>query len=84
MVSYLFYSIIILFMAISHHKNHILSYLLCLEATVLFIFALLSLFAAPQMHVSLILLCIGACEAAMGLSSLISAVRISGTDSLFV
>nr|YP_003495116.1 NADH dehydrogenase subunit 4L [Platevindex mortoni]ADD37171.1 NADH dehydrogenase subunit 4L [Platevindex mortoni]UZH97743.1 NADH dehydrogenase subunit 4L [Platevindex mortoni] len=67
----------------SRQRYHILSLLVCLEAvmlSVLVFFYSLSLLYSFSSHLFLMLLVFAACEAAFGLSLLISLLRLRGVD----
>jgi len=74
---------IIAMLALALQTKHLLGILLTLEAGMMCLFALVfitSSVAAYSGYIALILITLSACEARLGLSILISMVRIRGND----
>nr|YP_010957116.1 NADH dehydrogenase subunit 4L [Antimora microlepis]WMY90391.1 NADH dehydrogenase subunit 4L [Antimora microlepis]WNH23267.1 NADH dehydrogenase subunit 4L [Antimora microlepis] len=75
------------FMGLSFHRTHLLSALLCLEAMMLALFIMLSLWtlqldSTNQSTAPLLMLAFSACEASAGLALLVATARTHGTDHL--
>nr|YP_003433786.1 NADH dehydrogenase subunit 4L [Decipisagitta decipiens]BAI68177.1 NADH dehydrogenase subunit 4L [Decipisagitta decipiens] len=71
-----YFACFILFFAVYKHKNFVLSLLITLEALILCFFILFIL--ESDLFFSIIFMCIAACEAAIGLASLIGIIRLTG------
>nr|BAC23237.1 NADH dehydrogenase subunit 4L [Physiculus japonicus] len=75
------------FLGLSFHRTHLLSLLLCLEAMMLTLFIMLSLWtleldSSIQSSTPLLMLAFSACEASAGLALLVATARTHGTDHL--
>nr|BBB04489.1 NADH dehydrogenase subunit 4L [Lepidion lepidion] len=75
------------FMGLSFHRTHLLSALLCLEAMMLTLYIMLSLWtlqlnSTSQSTAPLLMLAFSACEASAGLALLVATARTHGTDHL--
>nr|AGN71058.1 NADH dehydrogenase subunit 4L [Callulina kreffti] len=75
----------IMLTAISLHRYHLLSALLCLEGMMLIIFLTMSLwppYLTSSSILPIIMLSLSACEASLGLSLMIATARSQGSDNL--
>ena len=81
MIKIFYLSRFFLFCSFLEKKEHVISFLLCLECIILFLIVILS-YIINDIFIRIFIICIGACEAAVGLRVLVSLVRSSGNESL--
>nr|YP_054603.1 NADH dehydrogenase subunit 4L [Paraspadella gotoi]AAT12175.1 NADH dehydrogenase subunit 4L [Paraspadella gotoi] len=80
MMKVMMYGMFMFILGFCKKKSHFLSFLLTLESLVLFIFVTFVLLNFNVMYI-VTFLCVGACEATIGLSALIMFVRITGKET---
>nr|WNH37200.1 NADH dehydrogenase subunit 4L [Urophycis regia] len=74
-------------MGLAFHRTHLLSALLCLEAMMLTLFVMLSLWSltlnsTTSTTIPMLMLAFSACEASAGLAMLVATARTHGSDHL--
>nr|QNK04199.1 NADH dehydrogenase subunit 4L [Phycis blennoides]WNH38589.1 NADH dehydrogenase subunit 4L [Phycis chesteri] len=74
-------------MGLAFHRTHLLSALLCLEAMMLALFVMLSLWSltlnsTTSTTIPMLMLAFSACEASAGLAMLVATARTHGSDHL--